>query len=164
MVRRYQDALYSFCFRLVGGGDGAEDLAQETFVKAYRNVGRFDTRRKFATWIYAIANNLAIDRWRTRRPDAESWEELSPADQVHSCLGLPERKSLTSETRDELEAVLMELEYDYRAAVVLRHVEGWAYSEISLVLGVPEGTAKTWVHRGCARLRRMMKEAAHYEV
>ncbi|MCL5292096.1 MAG: sigma-70 family RNA polymerase sigma factor [Actinobacteria bacterium] len=157
LVLKYEDSLYNFCYRLSGRREETEDLAQETFIRAYRNLSRFDRTKKFSTWLFAIANNLAIDRWRARDPDALSIDEIPPSIEPASSLGDPERETIGRELGENLEAALGKLPINYRTAIVLRHIEGLSYLELSEALGVAEGTIKTWLHRGRELLKREMR-------
>lgn len=154
LVRRYEDALYNFCYRLSRRREAAEELAQDAFVKAYKSLHRFDSSRKFSTWLFAIANNAAIDRWRAAGAEPVPFDELSPAAEPAGSIGEPEREVLGRELGESLEAALVRLPYNYRAALVLRHIEGLSYAELAEALYVPEGTVKTWLHRGRELLKK----------
>jgi RNA polymerase sigma-70 factor (ECF subfamily) len=132
----------------------AEDLAQETFVKAFRSLAAFDRTRRLSSWLFRIAHNTAVDALRRASPpvvpltqDGDALEPRAPVepDQV-------ERQALGK----AIEAALGGLRPDQRAAVTLRYEEGLAFDEIGQVLGVPEATARSHVHRARKELARRL--------
>ena len=144
LVDRYQDRIFGVAVRLVGDRDVAADVAQDTFLRAYRSLKSFRPEARFAPWIYKIAVNLCLDERRTRavRPVAELDDNL--VDREPS----PERQTETMELRRELLSAIESLPPKYRAAVVLRHIQDLPYEDIAEALGVPLGTVKTWLFRG----------------
>jgi RNA polymerase sigma-70 factor (ECF subfamily) len=147
IVCRYERPVFNLIARIVRDLALAEDVAQDTFVKAFRNLARFDTTRRFSSWIFRIANNAALDAMRRRRAnpvvDARVPEPIaSPVpDQVE-----------TAALAGAIDQALSALRPEWRAAVVLRYEEGLSYEEIADVLGIPEGTVKTFVHRARKQL------------
>lgn len=161
IVRRYQRPVIRLLVRLTGDPALAEDLAQETFVKAFRSLAAFDATRRLSSWLFRIAHNTGIDalrRMKTSRvqpapadgPDAPAREIASPPapDPV-------ERRELGR----ALEDALAQLRPDQRTAVVLRYEEGLAFEEIGRVLGIPETTARSHVHRARKELARVLSQA-----
>jgi RNA polymerase sigma-70 factor (ECF subfamily) len=147
-VRRYERPVRGLIRRIVHDPALAEDLAQDTFVKVYRHLPRFDVHRPLTSWIFRIAHHTAVDALRRRRaegPLVEAAPVVDPAPPECDRLALARA----------LEAALAGLRVDQRVALLLRYQEGLSYEEIGAVLGVPEGTAKTLVHRG----RRTMAAA-----
>ena len=152
IVRRYQRPIISLISRMTGDRALAEDLAQETFVKAFRSLAAFDTTRRLSSWLFRIAHNTAIDAMRRSRPP-----------QVPS---RPYLRRLTRRTiarpveRQELgqalEAALDALRPDQRAAIVFRYDNGLSFDEIGTILGVPEVTARSHVHRARKELARLL--------
>jgi RNA polymerase sigma-70 factor (ECF subfamily) len=155
LVRRYDNRLVNFVYRTVGDRERAQDLVQETFVRVYRHLERFDQSKKFSTWIYTIASNLAKNelRNRSRNPlvlfqtikqnwDADhrplEWEDshYKPDDLY--------RKRFLKEKVDEAVAQLPE---HHRIVFVLRELEGKTYEEISEITGVNLGTVKSRLNR-----------------
>jgi len=136
----------------------AEDVAQETFVKAFRSLAAFDTTRRLSSWLFRIAHNTAIDAMRRagppqsapppdgRRPTSADEPATPPApDPV-------ERRELGQ----ALEAALAELRPDHRAAIVMRYESGLSFDEIGTVLGVPAVTARSHVHRARKELAGLL--------
>jgi len=155
-VRAHSGSVYSTALRLSGSRAEADDLAQETFVRAYRALRRFDAERVRALesrpWLLTITLNL----WRNRlRHAARRPREARPergADAVDARPG-PEAAAEESEASRALVALLGELSEHQRVPVVLRHVVGLSYAEIASTVGCPVGTAKANVARGVERLR-----------
>jgi RNA polymerase sigma-70 factor (ECF subfamily) len=159
IVRRYQRPIISLIARMTGDWALAEDLAQETFVKAFRSLAAFDTTRRLSSWLFRIAHNTAIDAMRrTRAPQGLIDSSLaSSLDQVDEPATLPVPDAIERrELGDALEAALAELRPDQRAAIVMRYEHGLSFDEIGTVLGVPEVTARSHVHRARKELARLL--------
>ncbi|MFN8532263.1 MAG: sigma-70 family RNA polymerase sigma factor [Dehalococcoidia bacterium] len=152
LVERYQSRIYSLCWRMTGSADDAADLAQETFIRAYKSLKTFRLDARFSPWIYKIAVNLCLNhrKGKATRP------ELSLDDQVHSGELSPERRAEQRELREQLTEAVAGLPPKYRAAIVLRHVHDLAYEDIAEALGVPLGTVKTWLFRARERLQQQL--------
>ena len=170
-VERHGDAVYSVLRRLVGSPDLAEELAQETFVRAYEGLDGFRGESGFRTWLVQIAINLVRDRRRAARrsPTVVSLEELrerssigaDPPDQRPSVE--PVGRLAQREVSARLERELERLPVDYREAFVLKHVEGMPYEEIARITGQSVGCLKVRVHRARARLREALADVAREE-
>jgi RNA polymerase sigma-70 factor, ECF subfamily len=147
--------------RLTGDAALAEDLAQETFVKAFRNLAAFDATRRLSAWILRIAHNVGIDAMRRRRIrtvslDAATSADVPPADPPAPSTPDPvERDAL----RRALQDAMATLRPDQREAIVLRYEEGLSFEEIGQVLGIPEVTARSHVHRARKALARLLSAA-----
>jgi RNA polymerase sigma-70 factor, ECF subfamily len=141
LVERYQGPVYGLCYRMLGQRQDAEDMAQETFVRALRSLAQWDSNREFMPWLLAIAGNrcrscMAI---RMRRPASTPLVEQ-----------LPDREPDAAPARqlaEELNLALEDLRPEYREAFLLFHEQELSYAEIGAALGCPLGTVKTWVHR-----------------
>lgn len=142
---------------MTGDAALAEELAQDTFVKAFRNLAAFDTTRRLSSWIFRIAHNTGIDALRKAKPpvvamdDGEGQQEVAAPPSADPI----ERRALGR----ALQAALAALRTDYRAAVVLRYEDGLSFDEIGHVLGIPEATARSHVHRARKELVRAMTVA-----
>ncbi|MBW3627870.1 MAG: sigma-70 family RNA polymerase sigma factor [Gemmatimonadetes bacterium] len=166
LLDRYQRPVFSLVYRMVRDRELAEDLAQETFVKVFNHLDRFNPKYKFSSWIFKIASNLAIDRLRKREPDTVSLDgsrHASTPDEVEATRITVESKDENpeefleaKELGEEIERAIGLLRPEYRTAILLRHVEGRAYEEIAEVMGVPLGTVKTFIHRARAELRETL--------
>ena len=153
IVRRYQRPIISLISRMTGDRALAEDLAQETFVKAFRSLAAFDTTRRLSSWLFRIAHNTAIDAMRRARPPQVPIETVPlAADGPDEPPDPVERQELGH----ALEAALDALRPDQRAAIVLRYENGLSFDEIGTILGVPEVTARSHVHRARKELARLL--------
>jgi RNA polymerase sigma-70 factor (ECF subfamily) len=155
IVRAYQDRVYGLLLRLSGDRELSLDLAQETFLKAFAALGSFRDGASLGPWLMKIANNLFVDHLRSRKSESldaaiedGEWHEPGAED--------PAIARVVHET-DLLDA-LAQLPVQWRQAVVLRHLDDMAYDAIAEVLGVPVGTAKTWLFRGRERLRALLEQ------
>ena len=158
-MRRYQRPIISLIARMTGDWALAEDLAQETFVKAFRSLAAFDTTRRLSSWLFRIAHNTAIDAMRrSRAPQGVIDSSLTAAlDAVDEPATLPAPDPIERrELGHALEAALAELRPDQRAAIVMRYESGLSFDEIGTVLGVPEVTARSHVHRARKELARLL--------
>ena len=163
LVRRYERPLYSLLYRMVRDRALAEDLAQETFIKVLNGIGSYNPQFKFSSWIFKIANNAAIDHLRKRdldtlsldgsphatTPQAMQATALQLGDGAESPLQELEARELGS----AIERAIARLRPEYRACILLRHVEGFSYEEIAQTLELPLGTVKTYIHRARNELR-----------
>ena len=161
LVRRYQTRLVNYALAIVRDTGEAEDVAQETFIRAYRSLGRFRGESSFKTWLYTIATNTArtaLERRRRReRVGGQSLDDDAQtfcADAVPS--GLPDAET-TLVARDTIDRALATLSDHLRVAVVLRDVEGLDYKEIAKVTGVPIGTVESRIFRARHRLRTLLR-------
>lgn len=160
LVLLYQDRLYRFALRMSGNPEDAEEVAQDALVRAYQALARYPTERILALalrpWLYQICLNVFRNRVRRRTL------QLAPLDgdlPEHSDRERPERLVEAAEGSRELAKLLAALPDRFRAAVVLRHIEELGIAEIAAVLGQPEGTVKSNIHRGIRRLRQEMERS-----
>jgi RNA polymerase sigma-70 factor (ECF subfamily) len=163
LIRRYERPIFSLLYRMVRDRELAEDLAQETFVKALNAIESYRPEFKFSSWIFKIANNAAIDHLRRREldtlsldgsphastPEAIEATALQIGDRQESPLDTVEAKELGT----AIEAAIGRLRPEYRSCILLRHVEGRPYEEIAEILSLPLGTVKTYIHRARNELR-----------
>ena len=142
---------------MTGSETDAEDMVQETFLKAWKQIGSFDGRATFGTWVHRICANCALDHIRARRRKQEAQAGDDPLAQVATGAPSPERLALSSQVTAILGLALDELSEMERAAFVLRHYEGLSIDEISEALGVQPGAAKHSVFRAVQKLRRALE-------
>lgn len=165
IVRHYSTMVFSLAARLVGPAD-AEDVVQETFLRAYHGLGKFRGESSLKTWIYAIALNRSRARMGTlgrlramfvpgRTLEGDPFASLDDAADPASS---PEENAVLRERRGRLRAAIRELPEEFRAAVLLRDLEGLSYDEVADVLGVPIGTVRSRLARGRALLKDSLKE------
>jgi RNA polymerase sigma-70 factor (ECF subfamily) len=167
LMRAYQHRIYGFALRLVGNPSDAEEIAQDAFVRAYRALATYPGERiralRVRPWLYQIALNVTRNHLRDQasaRRGAFITLDGGAADGVAGRIepeddpaGRPEAMAEAGERQRELAARLAALPARYRAAVVLRHIEGFTYAEMATLLGQPVGTVKANVHRGVQALR-----------
>ena len=155
VVEEHSATIFRVAYRLTGSQQHAEDVVQETFLKAYRNLRRFDGRAQAGTWLYRIAVNCALDLLRRlRRQDRAwtSWDAPPPADFPAAEPG-PERLARSAEVAAAFRRALPGLSALERAAFLLRHSEGRSIAEISRLLGVGESASKQAIFRAVRKLR-----------
>lgn len=160
LVNRYQDRLYPTVLRLAGSAEDAQDLLQETFLRAYQKLGHFHGESSFFTWVYRIAVNLALSSRRRRRPDSRALGGLD-ARAVESAADTRETDPALPLERAERERIIQKalnaLAADHRAVVVLKEFDGLRYEEIGAILGIPVGTVRSRLHRARCELRASLR-------
>jgi len=148
LVKFHQHAVYNLAYRMLGERGEAEDAAQETFLRAYAHLSRYDADRPFRTWLLSIASNHCIDRLRKRRLKWLSLDEpLPPHPTLTSHEIEPEDAVITNERGAAIQQLLDELSPEYRAAVVLRYWYDLSYTEIAEVLNTTESAVKSRLFR-----------------
>lgn len=154
LVDRHSHAIFRLAFRMTRNEQDAEDLVQETFLRAYKQLHRFDGRCAFATWIYRICVNCSLDLIRTRKlqPTVANW-----LDQVAAHDPSPERLLQSHQIAGFLSPAMQQLTETERAAFILRHHEGLAIEQIAEILGVQAGAAKHSIFRAVQKLRRALE-------
>ena len=170
LLTRYERPVFSLIYRMVRDRTLAEDLAQEAFIRAFNAIGSYNTSYKFSNWIFKIANNHTIDHLRKRRldtvsihgsPHATTEEEVSQTRVVlESGDENPHELVEHRELGGQIEAAIGELRDEYRTVILLRHVEGYAYDEISEIMDLPLGTVKTYLHRARNELKNKLAHLA----
>jgi len=160
LVERYQRRVVGVAMAVAHNQDDAIELAQETFIRAYENLAKFESRSSFSTWLYRIAANLAIDFRRResrhvllRGEDAESELSRLPSDRGDSF-----HETSRRELNRRINRAVKELTPEHRAVILLREVEGLSYDEISEVLQCPRGTVMSRLHYARDRLRELLKD------
>jgi len=165
LVERHSRALFRLAYRMTGNQQDAEDLVQETFLRAYKQLERFDNRSAFATWLYRICANCSLDLIRSRKNRREQQglvndgEETNWLDRIAASTPSPERLTQSGQIADLLEPAMNQLSKSERAAFVLRHFEGCDIEEIASALGVRSNAAKHSVFRAVQKLRRALQPA-----
>ncbi len=167
LVRRYQRPVFSLIYRMVRDRELAEDLAQETFIKVLNAIERYRPEFKFSSWIFKIANNATIDHLRRKEldtlsleggPDATTPDRIeATALKIGDTTENPLEELEARELGSAIERAIATLRPEYKACIILRHVEGRPYEEISEVLDLPLGTIKTYIHRARAELRELLE-------
>lgn len=146
LIQRYERAVYNLCYRMLGNPGEAEDAAQEAFLRAYRSISRYDTERKFSTWVLSIASNYCIDQLRKKRLLTLSLDEMPYLDVSDRGPG-PEGQLLAGERQDEVRRLLRELSETDRAAIIMRYWYDLSYDEIGDALSLTNSAVKSRLHR-----------------
>jgi RNA polymerase sigma-70 factor (ECF subfamily) len=167
LVRRYERPVFSLIFRMVRDRETAEDLAQDTFIKVLNHIDRYRPEFKLSSWLFKIANNVAIDHLRKRHLDTISIDgsphAATAAEVEATSLDLAARQETALEEIEarelgtSIERAIAKLRPEYRSCIMLRHVEGRSYEEIAATLDLPLGTVKTYIHRARHELRESLE-------
>jgi RNA polymerase sigma-70 factor (ECF subfamily) len=155
LVERYQTRLLNFVYRIVGDRERAEDLVQEVFVRVYRHLGRFDRSKKFSTWIYTIASNLAKNELRNRSRNplvlftsmTKGWEDEERPLEFEDPTSRPDDLFRKRHVREMVESSVAQLPTHHREVFVLREIEGRSYEEIAEITHCNLGTVKSRLNR-----------------
>jgi RNA polymerase sigma-70 factor (ECF subfamily) len=156
LVDTHTRAVFRLAFRITGNQTDAEDMVQETFLKAWKQIAKFDGRASFATWIHRICSNCCLDHLRARKRKQDIDAVPEPVSHSPS----PERLAQSSQITARLLPALDELSDQERIAFTMRHYEGVGIEEISAALGVAPGAAKHSVFRAVQKLRRALEPVA----
>ena len=158
LVYLFQDPVYNLCYRMLGESTEAEDATQEAFLRAHKNLSRYDKGRAFKTWLMSIASNHCIDRLRKRRMHFLSLDDepIAAALALSSSDPLPEQATLQSELGQEVQELLLRLDDSYRLAVVLRYWYDYSYAEIALAMDTTESAIKSRLFRARRQLSQLM--------
>jgi len=153
LVEIYERPVFNLCYRMLGNAQDAEDAAQETFIRAYTSLGRYDSSRSFSTWVLSIAAHYCIDQIRKRRMHIVSIEELPVPDLPEIAPGMETNLS-RKEEQQQIRAVLNVLDAQDRAAVVMYYWYDFSYEEICQALSLTTSALKSRLHRA----RKIMAE------
>ena len=146
LVEHYQAAVYNLCYRMLGDPYEAEDAAQETFLRAFRSLDRFDRRRSFSTWLLSIAAHYCIDQIRRRRMVIFPIEDL-PNQEINDPSPGPESHLALKEAQRRVQALLSSLNPTDRASVVMYYWYDFSYEEIAQALNLTISAVKSRLHR-----------------
>src|SRR6185369_15743388 len=160
LVERHSRSVFRLAFRMTGNEQDAEDVVQESFLRAYKQLGRFESRANFGTWLYRIVSNCSVDLMRSKqaRHDQTRAESLDEAVELPANdLPTPERLAQSAEIQRRVQGALAALSPLERAAFTLRHYEGRSIDEISRTLGLGTSAAKHSVFRAVRKLRAALE-------
>jgi len=163
LVERHSRNLFRLAYRMTGHQEDAEDVVQETFLRAYRQLAKFDERASFGTWLYRIAANCSLDLIRVRKRRSEHQEPTpeegapDPIRLLPDAAPTPDRLALSGEVERKVADVLNSLSEMERTAFVLRHYEGMCIDDIGRTLGVQPNAAKHSIFRAVQKLRRALE-------
>ncbi len=159
LVERYADYIYNFIHQSVSEREWAEDLAQEVFVKVWKNLKKFDTKKKFKVWIFKIARNTIIDFFRKRKEikfsDLEKKEEEF---EIPDTGPIPSEIFEQKEIREEVKKAIDSLPLIYRLVLSSYHQDGFNFREMAEISGVSANTIKSRYRRGLAMLKEKLLE------
>ena len=160
LVEQYSPMIYRLGLKMLNNPQDAEDILQETFIKAYKHIDKFDGRSSVSTWLYRIATNEALMSLRKKRPDTVSFDvpsiyESEPQEplQIIDWCCMPEEEYLTAESRLRLDQAAERLPESLRIVFILRDIEGLSTRETAEVLNISETAVKTRLSRARLRLR-----------
>jgi RNA polymerase sigma-70 factor, ECF subfamily len=162
LVERHSRAVFRLAFRMTGHEQDAEDVVQETFLRAYRQLARFEERSSFGTWLYRIGINCAHDLMRQRQASGRAASLDDPDAPVGPIVesgtgGHPERLAFSAEVQRTVTSTMQTLSPLERSAFVLRHFEGRTIDEIGGILGLKTSAAKHSVFRAVQKMRRALE-------
>ena len=159
LVQRYQGRIVGYLTRMLRNREEALDVAQESFIKAWTHLARYDSQWRFSTWLFSIASNAGIDVIRQRRHRMVSIDAPISTDdsEIQRELPGPDRTAADDlegmELAEKLEAAIAELPWEYRQLLLLRHPGGRSYEEIQQITQLPMGTVKNRIFRARQRLK-----------
>jgi len=158
LVERHSRAVFRLAHRMTGNASDAEDVVQDTFLKAYKQLSRFESRANFGTWLHRIAVNCSIDLIRARPHresghDAADLEQFGAGEAAEAGRPSPERLMLSTEVQARITDAMSGLSQMERAAFVLRHFEGQSIDEISRALGLKTNATKHSIFRAVKKMR-----------
>jgi RNA polymerase sigma-70 factor (ECF subfamily) len=163
LVERHSRAVFRLAHRMTGNPSDAEDVVQETFLKAYKQLGRFESRANFSTWLHRIAVNCSIDLIRSR-PHREAGHDSADLEAMgsedvgdESRQHTPERLMLSTEVQERINTAMSALSQRERAAFVLRHFEGNSIEDISRSLGLKTNATKHSIFRAVRKMRAALE-------
>jgi RNA polymerase sigma-70 factor (ECF subfamily) len=162
LLEHYQTPVFNLCYRMLGEPEAAEDAAQEAFLRAYQNMGRYDRQRSFATWLLSIAAHYCIDRLRRRKfgiisLEEEADDEDRPTEFADVEAISPEQEAVRREEQKVLHKVLQQLDAIDRAAVILRYWYDFSEIEISQSLNLTVPAVKSRLHRARKEIARRLE-------
>ena len=159
IVQSYQRPVYNLCYRMLGNQQEAEDATQETFIRAYTHLDRFNPDRKFLNWVLTIASNHCVDRLRKRRMTTTSLEDDPYVEKVPMPESIdPHLSAERSETSDQVQQWIDQLSPDYRTPVVLLYWYGYSYEEIAQTMGISVSAVKSRLHRARKQIALMIAQ------
>lgn len=153
LVVRYQKPVFNAALRLLHDPEGARDVAQTTFLKAFENLANYDPSFRFYSWIYRIAINEALDALSSRRSVPEGMRDQEPDESPG-----PEQRVEGEQTGAAIEDALMQIKPELRSVIVLRHVMHLSYQDMAEILQLPEKTVKSRLHSARELLRERLRQ------
>jgi RNA polymerase sigma-70 factor (ECF subfamily) len=159
LVEKYKDSVFNVAYRMLSNPTEAEDVAQETFVRAYTQLHTYKDTHRFSTWLLSIASHLSIDQLRRRRFLALPLENVPFLEWIADLGRGPEEAALVGEASDEMQRILSTLPAKYRAVLILRYWHDLSYEEIAQALHLTPPLVKARLHRARELVARNIKAA-----
>ncbi len=156
VVQAYQKPVYNLCYRTLGDADEAEDATQETFLRAYTNLSRYDPERRFLTWILSIASNHCIDRLRRKRQTWVSIDDEVVSEHLVAPVESPYRSAERREQAEAIQGWLNRMAPEYRVPLVLLYWYDLSYEEIAATMNLSVPAVKSRLHRGRKQMADFM--------
>lgn len=168
LVYLYKDKIYCFIYKMTSSKEDTEDVVQETFIRVFNNLYKYNSNWKFSTWIYRIAVNVLKNYWKkkkgiyTKELCQDTLKEID-----YDTLNNPEDKYLVKEFYMEIISILHQLDYNQKVVFFLRYIKDFSIEEISTIVGVSPGAVRTRIHRTrkkiCDQFKNL-KEGVFYDV
>ena len=155
LVQEYQQSVFNVCYRMLGETGQAEDITQETFIRAHQRLITFDIQRPFGTWIRRIAANLSLNQLKRNQPDIQPIDDELLVSSSHPTTN-PEKAQEQHERHQAIRRALLELPPHYQAVIELRHFQDMNYQEIANTLNLPINTAKSQLFRARKQLAKIL--------
>ena len=156
MATQHLDSLYRTALRLTGRPQDAEDLVQETYLRAWRSLHTYRPGTNPKAWLFRILHNAHIDRYRASSRTVQTVDELEGQDPAFVIHETPESLVMSGLMDAEVKRALMEIPEVFRACLILADLEGFSYQEIADILGIPRGTVMSRLFRGRRAMRRAL--------
>jgi RNA polymerase sigma-70 factor (ECF subfamily) len=158
LVRRYQQAVFAVCYRLMGERQDAEDMAQEAFIRAHERLATYDDARPFAPWVRRVAANICLNALKSRKVNFAVNEERDSAPDTPA--SSPEKAQARRERIEDVQQAIQELPPHYRAVIELRHFQELSYAEIAQTLEIPLSDVKSHLFRARKQLAERLESYA----
>lgn len=166
LISRYQNVVYSVAYRYAPSAEDAADMAQEVFLKMFRNINTFKFKSKLSTWIYRVAVNTCIDLVKRNKDDVNTYsidnvysdEDGLGYDEIADSSPGPDEIALRGEIKNAINSAISLLNIDYRTVIILRDIQGLTYDEISEITDCSVGTVKSRISRARKNLREILSE------
>ncbi len=167
LVRRHERRVFRLLLRMLGSREEAEDVAQEAFLSLHRHGHRFRRESRFSTFVYRVATNAALNRRRALGRNRGRMDQLrerqAAGDDLPASPRDPENAAAGAQAQERVQEALLALPRDLRMAIILYDLEGQSYQDVARVLGIPEGTVKSRIHRARCALREHLRSFVHSE-
>jgi len=158
LVNIYKDRIFNLAYRMTGNYDDASDLAQETFIRAFENLHRFDLERPFFTWLYTIGLNIIRNHLKKDKRQRHHESGTVSDHGRYDTAGDPEGDAMTRENTQMIEQCMEGLSAEMREAVILRFFQDVSFDDMADIMGISSSAAKMRVYRGLERIAGCMKE------